>query len=231
MNNKNITIKASFQKCAISDRKLFNQSKCIMPISIGQKVHEGAKFSAVIKLISSYFNSCTILVDDSIQRYTKQIGNQHLSLEELRKIAITEGDEWLERNKPSYEQLTIPYKISRWDDWYKHSDYQSSYNKVNNLYQSDETYRQIVHDNIKEFIERHTAYMDVKEYDHQHAFDNCLQYLKEECSVMCLWAIEKYDFEVYPSGRNQAMKATHERLIKPFDPNILKSVGIRFKKY
>ena len=46
---------------------------------------------------------------------------------------------------------------------------------------------------------------------------------------MCLWALEKYDFEVYPSGRNNAMKATYERLVKPINPNVLKSVGIRFK--
>ena len=73
--------------------------------------------------------------------------------------------------------------------------------------------------------------MNIREYNRQQAFDNCLQYLKEECSVMCLWAMEKYDFEVYPSGRNRSMEATHKRLIKPANPNLLKIVGIRFKKH
>lgn len=231
MKYKTKIIKASFQKCSIDDRKLFGQSKCIMPISIGQKVHESDKFLAVINLINSHFNSCTILIDDSIQRYTKQIGNQHLSLEDLSRVAIKEGGEWLERNSSIYKQLNIPYKILKWDDWRNHNDYQSSYNAVEELYMDDEVYHKIVNDNIEEFIERHTLYMGIKEYDHQHAFNNCLKYLKEECGVMCLWALENYDFEVYPSGRNNAMNATYERLIKPCKPNLLKSVGIRFKKY
>jgi hypothetical protein len=231
MNNK--IIKASFQKCVASDRKLFNKSTCIMPISIGigLDIHEGSKFLATINLISLSFKECAILIDDTIQRYTKQISNQHLGLEELKKIMIAEGDNWLERNKHIYEQLTIPYKILRWDDWHKHADYHFSCEKVEELYQTDESYRQIVHDNIKKFLERHTAYMNIKEYDYKTAFNNCLLYLKEECSVMCLWAAEKYDFEVYPSGRNRAMEATYVRLIKPYNPNLLKSVGIRFKKY
>ena len=48
---------------------------------------------------------------------------------------------------------------------------------------------------------------------------------------MCLWAEEKYDFEVYPSGRSIAMQATHELAIRPRYGNILNSVALRFKKY
>jgi hypothetical protein len=48
---------------------------------------------------------------------------------------------------------------------------------------------------------------------------------------MCLWIEKSYDFEVYPSGRNKAMAATYEHLIKNKHPNILRPVALRFKKY
>jgi hypothetical protein len=40
-----------------------------------------------------------------------------------------------------------------------------------------------------------------------------------------------YEFVVYPSGRNPALGATYELLIKPTYPNLLRSVALRFKKY
>ena len=66
--------------------------------------------------------------------------------------------------------------------------------------------------------------------DKEFAFDCCLEYLLEECAVMCLWAHEGYDFELYPTGRNLAMKATYECIIKESCPGKLVSVSLHFKK-
>jgi hypothetical protein len=48
---------------------------------------------------------------------------------------------------------------------------------------------------------------------------------------MCLWREENCNFEVYPNGRQASMSITYEQLIKPFYPNLLRSVALRFKKY
>lgn len=50
----NRIVKASFRENPPEERKLFPQSTCLMPISVGQTIHEGAKFEAVIKLISGH---------------------------------------------------------------------------------------------------------------------------------------------------------------------------------
>ena len=227
---QNTNTKVSFKQCSASKKAKFATSKCIMPISVGIKVHEGAKFFGTMRLINSHFQSCALLIDDSIQRYTMKIETPHLSLDDLHIKAVELGDEWLERNKRFYESLTIPYKIIRWDDWVNHKNFKEFYDKVEMLYTTDATYKLAIHNNIKDFISRRYLNLMPPDFNKEHAFDCCLQYLKEECSVMCLWALEQFDFEVYPSGRNNAMTATYEKIIKKLYPDLLESVSLYFKK-
>lgn len=39
----NRIVKASFRENPVEERALFPQSTCLMPISVGQAIHEGAK--------------------------------------------------------------------------------------------------------------------------------------------------------------------------------------------
>ncbi|MFC3909241.1 hypothetical protein ACFORL_09170 [Legionella dresdenensis] len=213
----------------MADRKLFSQSNCIMPISVGQDIHEGKKFAAVIKLVNASFKECTILVDDSVQHHTMQIDNP-ASKEILYHQALEEGDRWLERNEAIFRELTIPYKILRWDDWLARADFSDSYDRVLNLYHKNADYQAQLHSNIDEFLARYLR-MRGTQVEYDRAFNLCLGYLLEECAVMCLWPKNGYHFEVYPSGRNKAMHATYEYLIKPEYGDYLKSVALRFKKY
>ncbi|KTC90621.1 tRNA-dependent cyclodipeptide synthase [Fluoribacter dumoffii] len=226
----NRIVKASFRENPVEERKLFPQSSCLMPISVGQAIHEDEKFAAVIKLINASFKQCTILVDDSVQRHTIGIMN-HATTEELYQLAVKEGDEWLKRNQRFYKQLTIPFEIMRWDDWYNSPNYINSHLRVQKEYDTNKAFQNAIHANIDDFLTRYLSRFSPADVDHERAFRLCLDYLIEECSVMCLWTEQKYDFEVYPSGRNKAMAATYEFLIKPHHPNYLRPVALRFKKY
>lgn len=225
-----IVVKASYRENSVDERKMFPQSTCLMPISVGQAIHEGEKFSAVIKLINSTFKKCTILVDDSVQRHTIGITCQETP-EKLHQIAVNEGNEWIKRNKCSYEQLTIPFEIMRWDDWFKNENFLDHYGRVIGQYKTNTVYRQAIDDNINDFLSRYLKKFPEISVDDKRAVALCLNYLLEECTVMCLWTEKKYDFEVYPSGRNKAMAVTYEQLIKPYYPEYLKPVALRFKKY
>ena len=226
----NRVVKASFRQNPPEERKLFPQSTCLMPISVGQTIHEGAKFEAVIKLINSSFKHCTILVDDSVQRHTIGI-KINASHEELYQLAVEEGDAWLKRNEQAYNQLTIPFNIMRWDDWFNNIHFIESYQRVKQQYNENGLYKNAIDANIDDFLSRYLKDAQDITTDYNHAVNLCLDYLLEECAVMCLWTDQLYDFEVYPSGRNKAMEATYEQLIKPLYPNYLKPVALRFKKY
>ncbi|WP_454781911.1 hypothetical protein [Legionella sp. WA2022007384] len=226
----NRIIKASFRENPVEERKLFPQSSCLMPISVGQAIHEGEKFAAVIKLINASFKQCTILVDDSVQRHTIGIMN-YAAPDELYQLAVQEGDDWLKRNEMAYNELTIPFEIMRWDDWYNSQNYINNHIRVQKEYNANESFRDAINANIDEFLTRYLSRFSAVDVDHERAFSLCLDYLIEECSVMCLWTEKAYDFEVYPSGRNKAMAATYEHLIKPYYPDYLRPVALRFKKY
>ncbi|MFT4058908.1 MAG: hypothetical protein QM652_05105 [Legionella sp.] len=226
----NRIVKASFRENPPEERKLFPQSTCLMPISVGQTIHEGAKFEAVIKLINHSFKQCTILVDDSVQRHTLGIMN-HATPDELYQLAVREGDAWLKRNERAYSQLTIPFEIMRWDEWYNSPNYINSHLRVQKEYDSNKLFQQAIHANIDDFLTRYLSRFNQEDIDHDRAFRLCLDYLIEECAVMCLWTEKAYDFEVYPSGRNKAMAATWHYLIQPHYPHFLRPVALRFKKY
>jgi hypothetical protein len=229
--NDGIILKASFRECPISDRKQFAESRCIIPISVGQSVHEGKKFLSAMKLINASFRACTILVDDSVQRHTMAIDNP-ASADELYRLAVKEGSEWLKRNESSFKNLTIPYNIMRWDDWLTVDKYKASHMQVKKYYEESVLYRNAIHTNIDSFLSRYLGRIsDNSHIDYNRTFSLCLDYLLEECAVMCLWVDNKFEFEVYPSGRNEAMAATYEYLIKPVHPDLLKPVALRFKKY
>lgn len=140
----NRIVKASFRENSPEERRLFPQSTCLMPISVGQAIYEGEKFSAVIKLVNASFKQCTILVDDSVQRHTIGIMN-HATPDELYQLAVAEGDAWLKRNEMAYSQLTIPFNIMRWDDWYNSPNYISSHLLVQNEYDSNDSFREAIH--------------------------------------------------------------------------------------
>ncbi len=227
----NRIVKASFRECPISHRKEFKDAHCLLPISVGQSTHEGKKLLATIKLINASFQRCTLLIDDTVQWHTLKIDDPASSNEALYNIAFLEGNSWLKRNKEAIEDLNIPYDIKRWDQWAKHEDFETQLAKVEHLYNSDTDYRMAINLNIKDYLERYVGQQGGHEFDYDHAFSCCLDYLKEECAVMTLWVEGLYDFEVYPSGRNKAMAATYEYLIKPRNPNLLRPVALRFKKY
>lgn len=227
----NRVTKAHFRGNPPEERKLFSSSSCLLPISVGQSVHEGEKFKATIQLVEKSFQSCTILVDDSVQRHTIGILNPDKSQDELYKMAVHEGDEWLERSQKYFNQLNIPLNVLRWDDWFNLPDFEQSHKIVKQEYDSNPIYKQAIDANINDCLERYLRHHSTITPENPRAVSLCLDYLLEECAVMCLWVHGKYDFELYPSGRNKAMAATYEFLIKPSHPQYLKAVALRFKKY
>ena len=231
IHNRILNTKAYFKKCPVIERQRFKQSSCIIPISVGQQleVHEGEKFAATLEIVNASFKRCTLLIDDTVQRHTMRIFSS-ASEDVLYKEALLEGDDWLERNATILQNLNIEYNISRWSDWLNHPNYLSQHEIVTELYNKDHQYKQSIDTSINEYITRVLKRRLIK-FDLELAFNCCLKYLLEECTIMCLWSQENYDFELYPSGRNQAMKATYEHIIKLNNySGKLVSVSLYFRK-
>lgn len=188
--------KAYFVGVDDQQKKEFKDAKCALLISVGQKYHEGEKFNASIKLANKHFSFCNILVGDTLQRHTLRINNPNISASDSYELVKNLGEMWIERNMQYISTLTIPYKISRWDEWLKQDKYQHYSNKVFELYNNDSNYKNIIEDIAHSFLSRHN-YFNAR--DRQIAFDLSIQYLLEESAVACLWAEDDYKFDLYPS--------------------------------
>ncbi|MBB71943.1 MAG: hypothetical protein CMF50_06045 [Legionellales bacterium] len=215
-------------KCSDEFKSVFSQSSCLLTISVGQEVHEGEKFLSTVRLVNEAFKECTVLVDDSLQRHTMSLFS-NLSPDELYQQSIVEGDLWLERSHQSLAQLTIPNKIIRWDKWLYHSLYEKYHHEITALYDTSRHYKDFINTSIEEFLTR-LLRRNAIEVSYETAFRRCLDYLKEECTALRLWADTGYNFEIYPSRRNSAMTATHKIFVKSESYNFLvESVAIKFK--
>jgi len=221
-------IKAVF-KCLESYKFQFRRSSCLLTISVGQEVHEGDKLLETIKLVGKNFKKCTLLIDDSIQRHTMAINSKKEAVDFLDD-AVLEGDLWLYRNREIFCQLNIPYNIFRWNHWLNHENFKKIHSNLLNEYENNEEYKSAINETIEIFLNRYISRLaDTSNIDIQRSFKLCFDYLLEECTALCLWVEGRYNFEVYPSKRNQAMTLTHELFIKPEYPNLLNPVAIKFK--
>lgn len=222
-------IKAIFRNISEEKKATFKNSQCLLTISVGQETHEGELFDITIELINKSFASCIILVDDSLQRHTMAL-NSNKDANYFYEVAIKEGDLWLERNKQYYNKLTIPSKILRWNKWLHHTNFQTQQTVIKKLIETDLTYKAAFEHSIKKFIEKYYERLaNPENFDKERAWQLSLDFVIEECTVLCLWTELECHFEVYPSLRNEAMDETHKRFVLPNHPNLLHPVGIKFK--
>ncbi len=227
INSYSPTAKVSFL-CPKEDKQKFISSYCSVTISIGQKAQEGYKLAATLNLINKHFKHCTIMVCDTLQRHTLAIDNNFKD-EELYNIAKKMGDSWLKNNTPYFKEFNIPYQIIRWDSWLIHTDYKNKRNLIDSLFDEKNDFRQAFYQVTDQFYERYKKRHSFQNVNLDFLYSCCLKYLKEECAVMLLWADKGYNFEIYPSKRNKAMEATHEYLIKPRFPDVLKPVALEIR--
>lgn len=218
--------KASFI-CPHEYKSKFSQARALLPVSVGMAVHEKSKFDATMEAVQKNFNSCVIIVDDTIQRFTMSIYYPGKSSRELIIDSSTAGSEWIKRNKPTLDRLTIPYRIIRWSYWLHHMEFQNAMDQVKEMNKNNPLFQIALDTSIEEFLSRVGKRI---KFDKPSAVSACRKYLFEECAAMTLWPELRCQFEIYPSGRNMILKTNYELLIEPKYPDLLKSVAVRFNK-
>jgi len=216
-------------KCAESFKEIFKKTQCLLTISVGQEVHEREKFEATIALVNSAFDSCIMLIDDSLQRHTMALDTAK-DADFFYELSIKEGDDWLKRNEKYYSKLSILKKIIRWNVWLQHPLYLECGDNIRKLIQNDSNYKDTFDSTINEFLRRYyQRKVNNEPANPEQDYSLCLNYLIEECTAMCLWPELNCQFEVYPSQRNLAMAETHKRFVLGKHPDLLHAVAIKFK--
>lgn len=203
-------------------------SECLLLISVGQEAHEGRHFELTIELINKSFSRCTILLGDSIQRYTMALAKD-AKPENHYQDALSAGNDWLQRNSRSLLNLRLPYKILRWDQWLFHPDFSRAKMAIESAFKEDEQYYKSFVETADAYLNRYKKQRGIEYFDGSKAYSICLEYLIEECAIFCLWPELKCEFELYPNAHNSAIEATRRKFLIPAFPNLLHSVSLRFR--
>jgi len=222
-------VKAVFRGVTPEQKEKFKDSTCLLTISVGQEYHEGEKLEAILTLINTSFKSFSILLGDTLQRYTIAL-NDHHAPEYFHSTTLMQGEEWLKRNEPSFKKLTGFQNVIRWDAWLKDPLFIEKETLVKKKLALDKSYQEKFEVVVTNYLKKYICRLSEPEkFDYNRAYQLCFKYILEECIALCLWCNTDCDYEIYPSQRNLAMDETHKRFVVPEYGNRLYSVALKFK--
>lgn len=219
-------LKGFFVKCPAEYRKEFKSSHVIYLVSVGQDYHEGEKLFAAINLINKKFAQCTIMVNDLLQRHTIALEN-NIDNTTASKLAIEEGDKWIQNNSQLLQLFKIPTSLHRWNQWINTSLFEECKNRIDILYEKNTSFREGMNNTIHEFLTRYKR--RTNEIDQEKAFSLCLAYLKEETSVIVgMWKDFAYDFILYPGKQIEILRIAYK--IFGVDNSCLRWLHLKFRR-
>lgn len=201
------------------------KKSAIVSISLGQEVHEGAKFIATLEEVNKVFDSCMIGLGDTLQRYS--YASLLNSEDSCMLIAKQDGDRWLTRNLDAIKSiLTIDYKILRWNDWLEDPTYPEYKKKTHELFKNDLEFKEIVTSLAENFYKKlnNSGY----KINYNRSINNSILYLLEECAVACIWCDQNYDFDIYPFVRNKAINYCISKLQPVLSKHKIIPIQIKF---
>lgn len=222
--DKNKFYKARFSYVPPEERGYLKARTCEVVISVGQPYHEGNKFRATLREVNKQFKKCTIIVSDTLQRYTLAIQDGLTKTpDDFYELSLNLGTEWIERNQHIIdEELKIPHQIVRWELFSKNSLFKDDHKKVKELYNTNSDYKAVIDDVAKDFLKRNSK-IDT-EYAKNFAYS--VEYLLEECAIVLQWKEFGCDYEVYPTV-SKVFFATFKFLNVPKEKKEIQ-IGIKF---
>lgn len=217
-------IKASFVGCEFIKHK-FQTHHCIVGISVGQRYFEGARLEALLRLINRHFQSCTILVGDVLQRHNLYFENNNYDL------ALRNGDRWLFENLNRIEQLTIPYKIERWEKWLHATTFPHCFARVKNDYAQKKAFYAAVNATIDDYYQRIIQRSELKDLEQNIFYETSKNYILEEVAVINLMLPQQQvKYFIYPNVITPAFAVSHEIFTQPTYPEMMQWVHVHLKK-
>ena len=167
-----------------------------LQISVGMPYHESDKFIATINWVKDRFEKVIICVNDTLQRYNLMYEND-LNESDAKFKTMEMGRQWISRNLSSISLLNEPI-LYRWEEWIQNPEYEINLQKVENLYASNQEFREAVEKNIEEFWIRRQKNPTYQISNKSRFFALSRRYLLEETAVFSMMFSENKAVDVYP---------------------------------
>jgi tRNA-dependent cyclodipeptide synthase len=206
-------LKCRFKGLADGYEINFKNQSVLVSISIGQDSKNTTRFSALLKLIFQHFENCTITLHDTLQRYTMAIQTGRTS-SDCYQDAMLLGDQWLAAHQKLCNDYGDRIKIIRWDEWLNHTLFKDSQQMIKDEIQNDSAYKQYFTESIDAYLNRYANRLtESSVFNRKQAESLCLDYLIEECAILCLWPSTGCHFEIHDGAHNSAMQKSLKRFV------------------
>ena len=175
----------------------FSKARC--QISIGQPYHEGSKLAAMINWCADRFNTVTLCVNDTLQRYSTMF-EKKIDETSAFKEALQKGEEWIERNEGLWSKKDNIHVV-QWEAW-KDEDYRAIRPKVAFMYAANPEFKEAVDKNVTSIWERRSK--TKPDLYKPEAFERFAgfskQYILEELTIFSLMYEREKAIDLYPGA-------------------------------
>lgn len=178
---------------------LKNHTYCMIGYSIQNKNFTTAKLVGIVEWISLNFSKCTVAIGDSIYRLTLQIKG----VDETQSLhrALRLGREVIENETVVFESYAnrCQFELVLCSDIQKTESYQYYYQQLQQLYASNEKFKDLLHSFADLFVDRRIELE--KDYFDFCVSQSCL-YIIEELAIMAHLSQQGAEVFVYPGALN-----------------------------
>jgi hypothetical protein len=221
-------LKCGFKNLTRGREFNFKNQSALLSVSLGQKIKNTERFSAILSLVFQHFGHCTITLGDTLQRHTMAIQTGRVAADCYQDAKIL-GDQWLAAHQKLCKDYDGRLKIVRWDEWLNHALFKDSQQMIKDKIQNDAMYRQYFHESIDAYLNRYENRLTASSvFNRKQAEALCLDYLIEECAALCIWPSTGCQFEIYDGAHQKAMKKTLEYFVREPKPHSLEMLNIFF---
>jgi tRNA-dependent cyclodipeptide synthase len=164
-------------KVKVKNNKNWPYKNARIQMSLRNDKYEDQKLYALLEWVSHRFENIELIVSDSLVRHNL-IFELGLSETDALRESILLGDKWLKKYSPLLDTFGI--KVSRWDKWLNHENFQESYQSILMQFHTNARLKTAVKNTIDRFWMRQGHYQN-KPYE---LYAPCgTNYMLEELAV------------------------------------------------
>jgi len=189
-------------------------------ISMGSTNHAGHVLAGIVDWVNeSAFEFGIIDLSDTLNRYGLMLDG--MSENEARNAARKQGDQWLEDNSAALNNLRVPIKIIRWDEWLNDPRYSTTMKEIQNAIDTHPQLKMAIYADISNFYGR-KGYSCTTENARLS-----MQYLVEEVTAHTLLHSEYDVTTIYPGKQLETYKLIRSGAVRDITSGIAHSPYIR----
>ena len=137
--------------------RLFEYQRCILIVSLGSKNFEQKRLKATVRWISEHFETCLVLIGDSVYRLTLEVrGHAQATDNESLSKALYIGQEFLNENRLLFEHhaTVCDFRFKLTSEIEKQDNFEAYYQEFQGLYRTSESFARLVNSYAETYLGR-----------------------------------------------------------------------------